>query len=358
MRQLMMLVLLAMMAYGCEKTYEFDEEVEPQIILNSFLSPDSMVKVDLWWSKRMDGNRSFKRVVGAQVKLSEDGVPILNATSGNGQLVWNYQPKAGSTYTITIEQATQPLVTAQTTVPHKPTGSCAFEKTVTKEMTFDYYRIDNATVDPATTSALLISLWKGIDPADLPQVPGVEAWEWDNISEKITDEHTVVAQGMYSNIFYADQFNVISSKDYAHIAGTDRTMNYARIHSGNVSKAFPVTLSTMNQGSNRRMLRPRDWWFYPEIYPDEDSVMVSVPEKLYVGLMAADENYDMYRKSYEVYIRNVSESEFSLIQNVLFSAPSYRLHCNVINGLGIFASFNSIAFGFYPSNFDFYPDNL
>lgn len=333
------------MAWGCEKVYEFNEDVEPRIIVNSFLSPDSVIKVDMWWSKRVDGNRSFRRVVGADVSLSEDGVTILNATSQNKQLVWNYQPKAGSTYTITINEKSQPTVSAKTTVPLRPTGSCVFEKTVDMADKYNYYRIDNATIDPATTSALLISVWKAVDPVDLPQWPGVDAWEWGFGGN--TDENTVLAQGFYSDIFYADQFNMGSDKRMAQVAGTDKCWEYARIHSNNVSKAFPITLSAMDQGSNMRDLRPRDWWFYPEIYPDQDSVMVEVKEKFYVGLMAASEDYDLYRKSYTVYIRNADNMEMSVIQNVLFSAPSYRLHCNVNNGLGIFASYNSIAFNFY-----------
>lgn len=357
MRIFLLLFALAFATVGCEKIYHFDEDVDSQVVVGCFLNPDSVIRVDLRWSKKVDGDKKFKRVAGAQVTLIEDGSVLFESTSNGQQYVlWNYHPKAGSVYEIQVRHANlKEVVSARTTVPLPPTAVCNYTHTNSNsQYTFDFYCISDVNFDPATTGALLLTSWIGIDPADLVQYD-IKEWEEGsvsagNMSDEKREEH---AEGFWTDAPYADQFNLFDDKSMGSAPGSTKCHEYVRLHPGNVARSFPLNFSVRDSEQNERRLLPKNWWFYPELYPeDELAAGYVVPEKLHISVMAASEDYDLYRKSHGVYVRNQNTNNYMALQNALFSAPSYRLHSNVKNGLGIFAAYNSVVFKFYYQSYE------
>lgn len=293
----MALVLLA----GCKKEYPFDQEVIPQIVVNSILCPDDPeIRVDLWWSKKLESevyfwSFDFNRVEHARVTLSENDVILFESVSQDSQLVWHYRPREGATYTIRVRVEGRKEITATTTVPFKASTECRFlfNRTNLEHSNYNHYRIENVTASLQGTSALMLAVTNYTTNDSRPGISGV---------------YTVPVCAMAP---FADQFNCTRDNFEASEKGSvDEYEDYMRVSPGNIDRVFPLTFSARGGYSLQKVM-----------------------------LIAASPEYDRYYKTLFQY--NEASGGGGMLTGEL-----YKVYSNVNNGLGIFASYSPLTFTF------------
>lgn len=305
---------------GCIRDYDFERDVTPRVVVNSILCPDSVIKVDLWWSKKLDGSEDFSRVTGAEVAIYENNTPLFNATSADETLTWDYKPKEGSTYSITVNYPDQKELRATTLVPHRPQVSCLFvkEQKATSWGEYRHYTLSEATIDKHTT-ALIISYNTRFDTTGFGHFP------WNEYNLKPQSDGNFFASSIH-----LDPFNRYYDVENATAKGSAYQHNeMLRIASENLPNAMSLSFSVNYIDSSN--FRDKDWWFYPEIYPDDYKGTV-LYQTQYMTFKAASKDYDLYLKTLLQHRSADYESNAFMSQHV------YRVHTNVENGLGIFAA--------------------
>lgn len=303
---------------GCMKDYDLAKNVTPQVIVNSILCPDSTIKIDLWWSKKLDGSSDFERVKNAHVILKEDGSVIYDIVSSDATLIYDYHPKEESTYNIIIDVEGHRPVSASTTLPRKASGDCRFIKTETdgKYANYNYFRIENVSVG-SDVSALMLATINYIEKQKEPMNP---------------DFYTYYS--ICTMAPFADHFNCSRDEYEAAVKGsTEEYWNYMRVSNSNIGRVFPLTYSVRGSSS---IIYPEDYWEHPWDYDDTEFPTEIEPRK--VILIAAGRDYDQYYKTLYLY-NEASDGN-------IFTHDFYRIYSNVSNGLGIFASYSQTSFLF------------
>ncbi len=110
-------------------------EGEPQIVVNSILNPDSLIKVQLTRTRPLEDSQPFEVIENATIKLFENGVIIDTLFyEDNGNYLSNRKPKETYTYKILISGPDIKLdIEAEDTVPVRPEFSVCFGKTISQK---------------------------------------------------------------------------------------------------------------------------------------------------------------------------------------------------------------------------------
>ncbi|MDR0541027.1 MAG: DUF4249 domain-containing protein [Dysgonamonadaceae bacterium] len=143
---------------ACEKEIEFKGgETEPQLVLNSILTPDSAIRVHLSESRFFLADKAeFKNIRNAAVTLLKNGEVIETfRDAGEGYYVADYRPKTGDRLQITASASGLEPVECSAEILPAPTVLSAdmvklstdndYDLTVSLKdpsETSDYYRID------------------------------------------------------------------------------------------------------------------------------------------------------------------------------------------------------------------------
>jgi hypothetical protein len=103
---------------SCTKTVILDFEIVPKLTFNCILNPDSLIKANLSESRSMSTAGEFLNIEGANIKLYENEIFLGNMIDlGNGNYFFNYHPKSGQHYKVTINKDGFPEAIASTIVP-------------------------------------------------------------------------------------------------------------------------------------------------------------------------------------------------------------------------------------------------
>lgn len=112
--------------FGCETVIDLDlPEHEPAIILNGFIHPDSIVRIQLSENRFiLDGEYQFEPVTDATVNLYANGSLVGQLTEADepGDYVINHHPVAGVDYRITAEKKGYETVEATEVIPNLESG--------------------------------------------------------------------------------------------------------------------------------------------------------------------------------------------------------------------------------------------
>lgn len=312
-----LLLLCVLVTTSCVKSYDVDTFVKPQVVLNSLLTPDSDIKIDLYWSRNVKDTSSIldhaNRVVGAKVVLKENDIIIAEIISRDTTLVVNHRPKVGARYDITAETAGEPLLRASTTMPQAPDATCTFIK---RRGDFRHYRIENVKTNNDTPSLLL----------------GIRTYTTTN--EEIGNNINI-AGGTYSKVYaiaqYADKFNVERDNSYVETSGSIERYKYLmRTESQNIDRVYPINFSAL---------------------PYESIIIPGAPEREY---STSNPTYYRYYKTvliapsidYDKYYTTVTSWKINREQVNIFNTQVIKIHSNIKGGLGIFAAYNQKTFTF------------
>lgn len=113
------ILLFSLFFYSCEEVINFsDETTKPMIVLNSFITPDSVVKVHISESRFfLDDNAKFKEINDAEVNIWVNDKLIEKMTAtGMGYYVSSFKPQIGEVIKLTATKNKFVDVSANTSV--------------------------------------------------------------------------------------------------------------------------------------------------------------------------------------------------------------------------------------------------
>lgn len=118
------LLIIALMAISCEKEIEYKGKIKPPIlVLNGYLTPDSIVKVNLAQTRFLFTTTfaSELTVKTANVKLYVNNRYIEQLThTTDGEYIGTYQPQVADHIKIEASAAGFPSIEANTQIPQRP----------------------------------------------------------------------------------------------------------------------------------------------------------------------------------------------------------------------------------------------
>lgn len=290
MKKLHFIPILMLWLAACETVVDIDlPETDPKLVLNSYLTPDSTIEVNLSQSKSILEGGSLEYVNNGEVLIeTEDGV-ALRLSRGNkpGSYVVDTVPEVGTNYVIIASADGFGTVTSETSIPGLieitsiDTGSSYQFGLRQKEIRISF-------IDPATTNYYDLKLFV--------EVRGPDPLGGDSVSFR-------------QEIFYTySNEDLLGSLSEASLL-QDTPFN------GN---PYTIAIST-------------------EAYQIDSFQQVtdSIPQGFEVNLLAELRNVN---EDYFLYETTLSRYQFS--SNDPFSQPA-QVHNNIMNGFGIFAAFSS-----------------
>lgn len=307
------LMMLSLFATSCEYDYDADKhfgtDFTPQVVLNSIINPDSTIKANIFWAKKVGDTAKFVRVEYTEVKLYKNDALILETDCIDGKFKTNIYPEVGANYKMELIVPDYGVVTAETYVPQTPKATVKLTKTVEGYAYYTtYYHIEGTDL---TLSEKLRSVL----------VRSVGAYE-NGITEK--------SYGYYIDNALCDQFNATNDPfDVADRGSSIVHDKYLRVPYANISAALPLNFSIKGFGSYyTETLIGEDEWGYP-VYDRKEYKCSAIK----VNIIAPSDEYDRYLKS--VYQQAAFDFDMPI-----FNEP-IPVHSNIKNGLGIFAGYSA-----------------
>lgn len=296
--RLIISILILITLCSCRGEYfpnsKYTTSYTPKVAVNSIICPDSTIKIDVRWSKKVGDASPFKAVDGARVTLKEDGQTIISETTVDGMVEKEIYPSAGKLYQLTVVVEGQPEISATTTIPEQSdiqfTTRCKVGGSYS--MGGGYILVDVNKVIPA---------------------PGVRGlWIEKHPSEYKTD----IYKSFYSNNPFIDQVNAEREmQDVSYRESNTYFSDFIRIPKNSFSLIAPFTFSTctMTFGNEQYKLT-----------------------HIYLTLNTPSDDYDkFYRSAYKQLSADPAYSPFVEIGTSVYT--------NIKNGLGIFAGCNKRA---------------
>lgn len=324
---LLVIIVFSAINFSCRKIYNLtDLPVEPKIVVNSLLNPDSIIKIDLWWSQKQDPNIdkydiTFQRVEGARISLYHDNTAIATdiISSANRPITIDHKPQIGSTYKITVDLDGYKYgqIWAETSIPQKPRIDIK-HKVKDRSM---HYNMDNVTWHSDAYS-MMIAFVNYYDPKMIDSLV-------------VGDKHQDVwIKGRWplqisSTSHLADKFNCYQSETVTNDS-PDIYTDFMRIDSRHVPNAFPLNFSVQKPMSTS--VYPEGYWDLP--YDKRPTNLKNEYELQLITVRATTYEYDRY---YKVSLMNTLNSVQSLVSTI------QKVPSNVRNGIGIFAGYSDCA---------------
>ncbi len=237
-------IALLCMAIGytsCEFDYELEEIPHTkQMVINSLISPQENIHLNLHWSQRVDDD-SYEIDVNDnyEVHLYEDDIFIDKVSVGNGYASFNHRPKAGSKYKIIIPNGSpNGDIEAETYVPN-----CAQSVSVEYLGSTLLNDADFAEDDPLFITMQLNEVIKKENSRAL-WIKCTALYEYKDEANDIVFESDPLTTSYYSNNGFIDSFNLNMETHKPTISGNRLYYPKAiRVASENLSNALPLSIS-------------------------------------------------------------------------------------------------------------------
>ena len=304
---------------SCEKEIIFDgESTEPQIVLNSFISPDSIIKARVSESQFfLNNDYLFKSVENAEVSVYFNGeLKETMQYSANGQYISNAKPAVGDIIKLVVKVPEREVVSSETTM---------------------YPKANIIKLDSIIT-------WTGAKPI-IEQVNSVE----NGVSKT---DMLVVGKYRFRTIRYILTFeDAKSSQNYyrlvvgktSTIAGK-KNVNYDYtlddIVSGNTKDLLPG-IPAINESKNEyhvftdELINGKQ---YPLSFSIADTAYIYLPEyQRQLPKKSVDIDLQCISNSFYLYLKTISDQKNS---NQLFSEP-IQIFNNINGGIGLVGSYTS-----------------
>jgi hypothetical protein len=317
MKNLLLPILL--IAFGCTETYYFDKDVyKRKIVVESFINPDSVIKVTVSWSIHpnevtgvyyLNGvlmhTTPIEYIDGALVQIEEDGVLILSGTTVNGILLSDVYPAAGKSYRLSVKVEGEAELTAATSIPLPANVSYSIREKSRYITYYDFYQIEYIAADVS-------------DITLPPEIPAV----WIS-AYLMYDDGITGYSDLYSNSPYLDQVNAVG--DNNSVPQRESNIAYERgcirIQRQVLSLALPFTFSMVAFGGIKYEMDENEEW-----------IIVYTDGQFFLHLISPSSEYDKYRRS---------AIKQDLIYGSLFDSDPVSVFSNINNGIGIFAGYNT-----------------
>lgn len=312
MNKYFLIFIFSSILFGCSEPIPIDvEETEKKIVVNSIITPDSLIKVNLTKSigiLEVDNNVKF--IENAEIKLFEDDVFIENLTFDTlGYYYSSIYPKVNKTYKITATNNELEDVESFTVIP---------ENVVISDIIYDlnYYSYVTEWWDEVnqvlfdTTIYTLESLTANITFKD---TPGVNNYYMLAFYAYIP--YYIYPPPNYEPVYMGDQLT--------RIEYSSNTLNYANYFYMNELTGYVIS-DELFQGINYTF--SVDVYIYSLYKPDGTYV-----DKIYANLISVSEDFYNYV---------ISRNKYSSANGNPLAEP-VNVFSNVTNGFGLFTSYSS-----------------
>lgn len=302
MTKLLFTIAFVFLLTSCISDFDQDPNLNTNLekipVLNSFLNPDSLIRIDLYWSKSVYDTLAYTRITNAHIILLENETVICDTIwEKDSSLVVNHLPLEGFTYTITVEIPGKKPIIAQTTIPEKTSAELSVELKPGFFLNLNHclYFTDENTGEFSTWIVVL-------------------AYDTNNV--------VVQSQSIYSNILFADNINKYADSDNFY----DIKYNY--VFEGFIR--FP-----------KGIFKKGDRLYYiPVIDLNKEAI-----DHISTCIITASPEYDLYSRS--AYLQISYDVE---VKTPLLYQPVH-VFSNIKNGQGVFAGYNNNELvGFEASN--------
>lgn len=116
-----LLLLLSVILASCEKVVEFDMgDIEPHIVVNALPCTDSMLFVNVTYSRFFLDNTPFRPVTDANVTVDVGGTTYTSTSRDGANYLFAYQATAGDTLTLHVNMDGCEEIIAGTRIPDFP----------------------------------------------------------------------------------------------------------------------------------------------------------------------------------------------------------------------------------------------
>ena len=329
---------ITLLAVSCTQELEIPfPQGKEQLVLNSILHPDSIIKVSLTKTLPLGTSGSdFPVVDDAEIRLYENDVMIGEPKLQDSVYVLDYQPQVGHTYRVTAEVPGFNTLVAEDVVPESAVVSVC-----NKEDTTDRYEVAQLALEITIQDEADVPNHYWLETEMTYPLPPcriiLDSSYFDEVEKKpvVVPVNSIVCEGeslptfgKYRHIYYRsfsaipDRFNAMVDNTRGGITEYDF---YVRLDDTN-HDGEDITLNLAN-GSYRFLRR-----FSKEIH-----------EKLAYQLIVttASQHYDRYLKSSVIYVRN--RDDYSDEDTALkFFSEITQTYSNIENGTGIFAAYNTV----------------
>lgn len=300
MMRLFYILAITFLFTSCISDFEPDKDFntgpEKIPVLNSFLNPDSLIRIDLYWSKPLDDTSSYNRIINAHITLLENEAVICDTLWGKEtSLVLNHFPTEGSIYTITIEIPGIETLIAQTRIPEKISAELSVKPEYGSYLNLDHcleFTDDNPGI---------FSIWVVVLAFD-------------------TNNRIIQSPFLYSDVIFADDINKYSFPDNPYMIKYNYEFEgFIRFTKG--------------------VLKKGDKLYYIPV------VNMTSIDHISTCIISASPEYDLYCRS--VYLQISYDIE---VKTPLLYQPVH-IFTNIKNGQGVFAGYNkNELIGFEKSN--------
>jgi hypothetical protein len=316
---------LTILFHSCEKEIEFSGEVtKPMLVINGFITPDSVIKVHLSKSKFfLQDNTTFETVNNANVNVWVNSTKVEKLTNtGEGYYVASFKPQLGDIIKITaqnsefLEVSTVTEIVQPIPIIEVDTMNHQFKS----YPMLSYYSTGN---NPTTIDTMGFSKTESFDAVIKFNDPETIA-NYYKLEVKILnyyDNDSIVIG--YPYISYNDV--VFGSNDSSNPLSTS-TYSYFHEFSDELFNGKKYNLKfTFNQST--MTYNPK---YQGDIKP---SAKTPIRQELYIELQSLSKSYFQYLRTRSV---NMDAIEF-------FSEP-VQIYSNVNGGIGILGSYSSSVY--------------
>ena len=285
---------------SCEYEYDVDlGEFTQKVVVNSIITPDSTVKVSLFWSRHTNDTARYKVVDRFTAKLYENNSAVFTGEGIDGVLATMIYPKEDAKYRLEIDVPQYGKLSAETSVPLKPTIDLDYGGGASGGWS-NYYHFTINKISPNSDTRSLIIRVRSISEVMYPYV-----------------------SYYYVNNAFCDQFNAYFDTEDIDLKGSNMAYDhYIRIPYKNIDQAIPLKFSVSNLSSKEVFID----------YDDDGFPIYARICEAATEVIAPSNEYDKYYKS------AYQQGEYTSI----FSTP-HSVLSNIENGLGIFAGYSSAS---------------
>jgi hypothetical protein len=313
----LLLWLIALLLASCLQNVEIKlPNHTPLLVVNSLLTPDSTIKVQLTQSlATTNPSKDFPKVNNASIKLYENDVFLATLHfSGNGTYTLDYQPKVGFKYKIIITAPDFPEVSAEDIIPEKPNLQILekLKSEISNELSFKFQI--NDIIGKENVYWFFLQELGNRDP----NCSGPPTCCRDKL-------YSTIPQYLISKSGAIDKFN----GSYDNLEGAYGIDYYFRIEDKSFTDANQKIDFYYNYNSFCNMEKIEDF------KPDGEAV--------YLNLINSSPHFDRYLKSSILYFRATGYSSLDSEVDAFRINPfveTVQIYSNIKNGTGIFAAYN------------------
>jgi hypothetical protein len=302
MMRLFYILAITLLFTSCISDFEPDKDFntgsERIPVLISFLNPDSLIKIDLYWSKALEDSTAYSRITNVRISLHESEKLICDTVwQKDSSLILNQVPTEGLTYKIRAEIPGKEPLSAQTTIPEK-----ILARLSVKPDQGSYLNLDH-DLEFTGDNTGKFSIWIVVLAYD-------------------TNNKVIQAPFIYSDILFADDINKYANPDNPFMI----KYNYE------FESFIRFTRGVLHKGDHI--------YYIPFIAMNKPAV-----DHITSCIISASPEYDLYsRSAYKQISYDVEVKTPLLYQPV-------RIFTNIKNGQGVFAGYNNNELiGFENSN--------